>query len=175
MVHPPKTLSRSNPVTSARRRRRTLTWVAIGWSAVAVGGGGAPALANGLPVLPVSPSAGGPGTTFVLTLPAAVVRNADADADLNVDITPPAGSSRSRCAPYRLPNARFSGTGERRSARFLLRPALLRKRGTGWCRGLYRVVAYAETIVVDDEETGEGGTFDDDLGRATFRVRGRGM
>jgi hypothetical protein len=161
-------------VASARRRRRTLTRVAIVWSAFAAGGG-APALAHGLPVLPMSPSAGGPGTTFVLTLPAAVVRTADSRADLYVDVTPPAGSSRSRCAPYRLPLARFSGTGEHRIARFLLRPALLRKRGAGWCRGLYRVVAYAETIVTDDEETGEGGTFDDDLGRATFRVRGRGM
>ena len=55
-------------------------------------------------------------------------------------------------------------------ARFVLAPRLFAGRPRGWCPGTYRLLAYAETIVDDDEETGAGETDDVDLGRARFHV-----
>src|SRR4051794_40862035 len=140
--------------------------IAIAGPAVGVAG------AAGLPSLPVSPPRGEPQTTFVLSLPAAILRHADPEADLNVQIIRPPGSRR-RCSPLRLPNAHVSGHGRSRVARFVLAPTLFARHGRGWCRGTYRLVAYAETIADDDEDTGAGGTDDVDLGRARFDVSNR--
>ncbi len=165
----------------SRRRPQKRTVPATGWAASAMviavtGVLAAPSSAGVVPFVTMSPSSGGPKTTFVLRLPASVVRRAGG-RDLNVDVVEPKGSPRNHCSVYELAQPMFSGRGRTRTARFVLRAKNVGRPeattpNSGWCRGTYTVKSYTETIVDDNEETGTGGSFDErDLARSSFRVR----
>lgn len=125
----------------------------------------ATAFAASTPFVAMSPSTGTPTTTFRLTVPARLV-DRPRGAELDVIPTRPSGTPRSCEEPWGSRKPRWAGG--KVTFRFDPRDFGTRAR---WCKGTWRMKILARKTVDDDEETGEGGVFEDDLVRTRFVVR----
>jgi hypothetical protein len=117
------------------------------------------------PFVAMSPSSGTPKTTFRLKVPARLV-DRPRGAELDVLPTRPSGRPRSCEEPWTTRKPRSSGG----QVIFRLDPSDYVTLGR-WCKGTWRVKVLSRKVVDDDEETGEGGVFEDDLVRSRFVVR----
>jgi len=113
----------------------------------------------------MTPSAGAPQTVFRLFVPARLLRP-EPGAELEVVPQWPRGTPRSCGEPWTTPRGRRRGA----SVVFTFDPRRFGTRGR-WCRGLWRVTIIGKRVVDDDDGTGRGGVFDDELVRSSFRVR----
>jgi hypothetical protein len=125
----------------------------------------AAASAASTPFVAMSPSTGTPNTTFRLKVPARLV-DRPRGAELEVLLTRPSGRPRSCEEPWTSRKPRSTGG----QLVFRLDP---RDHGTlgRWCKGAWRVKVLSRKVVDDDDKTGEGGVFEDDLVRSRFVVR----
>ena len=125
----------------------------------------APAAAAAAPFVAMSPPSGTPSTTFKLVIPSRLL-DRPRGYGLEVFVTRPSGRPRSCDEPWTPPKPRFADG----QVSFRLDPRRYGTRGR-WCQGTWRAQVYARNVVDDDEESGEGGVFEDELVRSRFVVR----